>query len=82
MEKGEAVIADMGAKAVPAFVPRARIVNRDPGRGGEACAQHLLGFGKKDILLVAEQAHDLPFGDIDAQVSQQPCKRGIVTCPW
>src|SRR5271157_4555602 len=29
-KKGEAIIADMGAKAVPGLMPGSRIVNRDP----------------------------------------------------
>jgi len=58
----------MGTKAVLGLVPRSRIVNRDPGRGVKARAQHLLGFAEKGVLLGAEQAHDLPLGDIDAQI--------------
>ena len=60
----------MGAKAVLGLVPCARVVHRDPGRRAKACAQHLAGFGEKGALLAAEQPHDLPFGDVDAQVLQ------------
>ena len=51
-------------------MPCASVIDRDPGRRAKACAQHLAGFGEKGVLLAAEQPHDLPFGDIDAQVLQ------------
>ena len=51
-------------------MPRTCIVDRNPKGRGKARAQHLLGFGKKGVLLAAEQPHDLPLGDVDAQVLQ------------
>ena len=66
----ETIVADVGAKAVPGLMPRTCIVGRNPKGRGKARAQHLLGFGKKGVLLGAEQPHDLPLGDIHAQVLQ------------
>jgi len=57
----------MGAKAIPGLMPRPRIVNRDPGCRGKAGAQHPGGSGTEGALLCAQQAHDLPLGDSDAQ---------------
>ena len=70
-EKGEAIVADMGAKAVLGLMPGTRIVDRNPARRAKPRAQHLPGFGEEGVLLAAEQPHDLPLGDIDAQVLQQ-----------
>ena len=60
----------MGAKAVLGLVPCASVIDRDPGRRAKACAQHLRGFGEEGVLRAAEQPHDLPLGDIDAQILQ------------
>jgi hypothetical protein len=62
----------MGAKAVLGLMPGARIVNGKPGRRSQPFAQHLDIFLEESVLLAAQQPHDLPLGDIDAQI----CKLG------
>ena len=69
-EEGEAVIADMRAKAVPGLMPGARIVNGKPGRRRKPRAQHLDVFLEESILLAAQKPHDLPLGNRDAQTGQ------------
>lgn len=64
-KKGEAIVADMGAKAVLGLMPCPSIVNGQPGCRGKACAQH-----PRELRRAAEQPHDLPLGDIDAQILQ------------
>ena len=69
-KKGEAVIADMSAKAVLGLMPGARIVNGKPGSRSKPFAQHLDVFLEESVLLAAQQPHDLPLGDIDAQTGK------------
>ena len=69
-KKGEAIVADMSAKAVLGLMPGARIVNGQPGRRKKPCAQHLDVFFEESVLLAAQEPHDLPLGDVDAQTGQ------------
>ncbi len=52
-------------------MPGPRIVNRDPGGGAKARAQYFGSLGEESVLLFAQQAHDLPLGNIDPQVRKQ-----------
>ena len=82
-EPGEMLVADLGAHAVGRPVPRASVVHAQPGRMGQAGAQHVTGFVDEAILPGDQQAHDLALGQVEAdrpQLRQQPCHP--VTCPW
>ena len=70
-EPGEPVVADLRADAVGAAMARAGVVHRDPGRRLQPGAQNLAGLRQEAVLLVGQQAHDLPLGDADADRPQQ-----------
>ena len=50
---------------------RAGVVHRDPGGADESGAEHVAGLGEEAVLILVEQAHDLAFGDEDAERPQQ-----------
>ncbi|MBV1796447.1 hypothetical protein [Siccirubricoccus sp. G192] len=79
-EPGEVGVADLRTGAVHRPVPRARIVNRDPGRARQSGSQHLLALVQERLLTGDQQAHDLPFGDGDPnrpQLRHQPRHGGL-----
>ena len=80
-EPGEVVVADLGADAVPALVAGAGVVDADPGRGLQPGPQHVARLVKEGLLVVDQQAHDLPLGDRDADRPQLRHQPGTVTWP-
>jgi hypothetical protein len=75
-EPGKPLIADLRAKAVRRFMPRAGVVHRYPRRRLQSGAQHVPRFGHEVILLVGQQPLDLTFGDRQADRLQQGRKTG------
>ena len=69
---GEMGVADLGAEAVLALVPRPGVVDRDPSRVGQAGSQHGAGLLYEALLAGDQQTNELSLGDEDADPSQQP----------
>ena len=59
-EPGEPLIADLRAKPVLPGMPRAGVVNCDPGRCFQPRAQNLVGFGDQPLMVFIQQANQLP----------------------
>ncbi|EDP60995.1 hypothetical protein BAL199_00660 [alpha proteobacterium BAL199] len=70
-EPGEAVVADLGAVAVLRLVACAGVVDRHPCRGFQPRAQHRTGLRDEAILILDQQPHHLPLGDLDADGLEQ-----------
>jgi len=70
-EKGEGVIADLGAEAIFALVPGAGIIHRNPVGMGQSGTQYVLGLGDEGVVGLGQNPHHLPLGDVQPQPLQQ-----------
>ena len=75
-EPGEAVVADLRAKAIFGFMPCAGVIDRYPRRCLQAGAQHVAGLIEEDTLLVDQQPLDLALRDRHAERMQQRRQTG------
>jgi hypothetical protein len=69
-ERGEVVVAELGADGVPVLVVGAGVVDADPGGGRQARPQHVAGLGKERLLAGVQQADHLALGDGEAQAGE------------
>src|SRR5215207_4116221 len=69
-EPGEMIIADLGADLVCAPVTGASVIHADPGRTGQAGAQHGAGLINKPVLPSDQEAHELALGDPQAETGE------------
>ena len=69
-EPGEMVVADLGADRVVGPVPRAGVVDADPGGTLQAGPQYRLGLRTEAVLAADQKAHQLPLGDHHAQAGE------------
>ncbi len=67
---GKIIVADLGADAVPASMPGTGVIDRDPGGGLKPPPQHTPRLAQEHALAFAQQANDLPLGDIDTKIAQ------------
>ena len=65
-ERGEVVVAGLGADAVAVPVTGAGVVDADPARGAQRGPQHLARLVEEGVLARVQQPDDLPLGDQDA----------------
>lgn len=70
-EGREPIVADVRAHPVLSLMSCARVVDRDPGGGIEARAQHIACLAEKCVVALDQQPHELALGDVDAQILQQ-----------
>ena len=70
-EGRKAIIAELGGELVPVGVPPAGVVHGDPRRRLKARLQDVPVFGGQGFEALAEEAHDLTFGDIEAHPVQE-----------
>jgi hypothetical protein len=70
LERGEEVIADLGADAVAALVARAGVIDADPVRRRQPRAQHVARLVEKIILAGDEKPDELTLGDIDPEAAK------------
>ena len=64
------IIADLGADLVCALVAGAGVIPTDPGRTGQAGAQHGASLIDKLVLPSDQEAHELALGDPQAETGE------------
>jgi hypothetical protein len=70
LERGEQIVADVGAVAVSSLVPRPRVVDLDVSRDLQTRRQQLVLLPVERLLLLSQDPAELAGGDRDAQLEQ------------